>query len=52
MLRDGRVIAAGGTAQALTAENVQRLYDVTADVHAHGPSGHLVVVPVARAPRG
>jgi cobalamin transport system ATP-binding protein len=48
MLRDGQVIAAGETTQVLTPENVARLYDVTADVRRHEPSGHLVVVPVAR----
>ena len=51
MLRDGHVIAAGETARVLTSQNVERLYDVTADVRAHGPSGHLVVVPVARVSR-
>jgi iron complex transport system ATP-binding protein len=51
MLRDGQVIAAGETSQVLTPENVARLYDVTADVRRHDPSGHLVVVPVARLPR-
>ena len=48
MLRQGRVIADGPTAEVLTAENVRRLYDVDADIHLHGPSGHLVVVPIAR----
>lgn len=48
MLRAGRVIAAGPTANVLTSENVRRLYDVEADVRSHAPSGHLVVVPVAR----
>lgn len=48
LLRDGRVIADGPTAEVLTPENVRRLYDVDADVHLHGPTGHLVVVPMAR----
>jgi iron complex transport system ATP-binding protein len=51
MLRDGRVIAAGETAEVLTPDNVARLYDVAADVRVHEPSGHLVVVPVARLSR-
>jgi cobalamin transport system ATP-binding protein len=48
LLRDGRVLADGPTADVLTPENVRRLYDVDADVHLHGPSGHLVVVPMTR----
>ncbi len=49
LLRQGRVLAAGATKDILTPSNVRQLYDVDADVHVHGPSGHLVVVPVARA---
>jgi iron complex transport system ATP-binding protein len=48
LIRDGRVLASGATGNVLTAENIRRLYDVTADVHHHGASGHLVVVPVSR----
>jgi len=48
LLRDGRVLADGPTAAVLTPENVRRLYDVDADVHLHGPTGHLVVVPMTR----
>jgi len=48
LLRDGRVLADGPTAEVLTPENVRRLYDVDADVHLHAPTGHLVVVPMAR----
>ena len=48
LLRDGRVLADGPTAEVLTPENVRRLYDVDADVHLHTPTGHLVVVPMAR----
>ena len=51
MLRSGRVVAAGETSKVLTADNVERLYDVTADVHPHGTAGHLIVVPVARVRR-
>ena len=51
MLRAGRVIASGPTDEVLTTDHVRALYDVDADVHRHAPSGHLVVVPVARADR-
>jgi iron complex transport system ATP-binding protein len=51
MLRGGRVIAAGPTADVLTGHNIRNLYDVTADVQRHAPSGRLVVVPVARRDR-
>jgi iron complex transport system ATP-binding protein len=46
MLRAGRVIAAGTTAEALTPGNVRALYGVTADVHVHSATGHLVVIPI------
>ena len=48
LLRGGRVIASGPTADVLTAEAVRALYDVDADVQAHARSGHLTVVPIAR----
>ena len=48
LFRDGRVLAQGSTSDVLTPENVRRLYDVDADVHVHGPTGHLVVVPMTR----
>ena len=48
MLRDGRVIASGATNDVLTPDNVRRLYDVEADVHIHGETGHMTVVPVRR----
>ena len=48
MIREGRVIASGRVTDVLTPANVRALYDVHADVHVHGESGHLVVVPVAR----
>jgi ABC-type cobalamin/Fe3+-siderophores transport system ATPase subunit len=44
------VIAAGPTSDVLTPENVQRLYDVEADVHVHEDTGHIVVVPVRHHP--
>ena len=50
LLRDGRVLAEGPTAEVLTADMVQRLYDVDADVTFHGRAGHLTVVPVRRIP--
>ena len=50
MMRDGRVIATGATTDVLTPENVRRLYDVEADVHVHGDTGHMTVVPVRRLP--
>lgn len=48
MVRDGRLIAIGPTDDVLTPANVRALYDVDADVHTHGPSGHVTVVPVRR----
>jgi iron complex transport system ATP-binding protein len=51
MIRDGQVIAAGRTADVLTRDHIRALYDVTADVHQHAASGHLVIVPVSRDAR-
>lgn len=51
MIRDGEVIAAGPTADVLTRDYIRALYDVTADVHEHAASGHLVIVPVSRDTR-
>ena len=48
LMRDGRVLAAGPTAEVLTPENIQALYDVEADVHVHSQTGHMTVVPVRR----
>jgi iron complex transport system ATP-binding protein len=48
LLKDGRVLAHGPTAQVLTSANVRALYDVDADIHRHAASGHLVVVPLRR----
>jgi iron complex transport system ATP-binding protein len=50
-LRDGRVLAAGETAQVLTTGNVERTFDVHADVAPHPRTGHLVVVPVEHRTR-
>jgi iron complex transport system ATP-binding protein len=51
MLRAGRVIATGTTSEVLTPEHVRALYDVTADVHVHGATGRLIVVPIAASER-
>jgi iron complex transport system ATP-binding protein len=48
LLRDGRVLAAGPTAEVLTRETVLALYDVEADVQFHEGAGHLTVVPLRR----
>ena len=50
LMRDGRVLAVGATNDVLTPDNIQRLYDVEADVHVHDDTGHLTVVPVRRIP--
>ena len=49
LMRDGRVLAAGPTADVLTPENVMRLYDVEADVRINSETGHMTVVPVRLA---
>jgi iron complex transport system ATP-binding protein len=51
LMRDGRVLATGPTADVLTPDNVRRLYDVEADVHVHEETGHMTVVPVRRVSR-
>ena len=51
LMRGGKVIAAGPTAEVLTPENVRQLYDVEADVHVNSQTGHMTVVPVRRIPR-
>jgi iron complex transport system ATP-binding protein len=48
LLRNGRVLAQGPTAEILTGENLRLLYDVDADVQFHPRAGHLTVVPIAR----
>lgn len=52
LLSAGRVLASGPTADVLTRANIRALYGVEADVHHHARGGHLVVVPLARAPTG
>ena len=49
LVRDGRVLAAGPTADVLTPENVMLLYDVEADVRINSETGHVTVVPVRLA---
>lgn len=49
LLRHGRVLASGPTADVLSRSNVRTLYDVDADVHLHAETGHLVVVPLRRS---
>jgi len=51
LMRGGKVIAAGPTGEVLTPDNIQRLYDVEADVHTHPLTGHVTVVPVRRVTR-
>jgi iron complex transport system ATP-binding protein len=48
LLRGGRVLAQGPTADVLTGAMVQQLYDVDADVQYHARAGHLTVIPVSR----
>ena len=48
LLKQGRVVAQGGTEATLTAEHVKLLYEVDADVQFHPLAGHLTVVPLAR----
>ena len=48
LLRGGRVLAQGPTADVLTGAMVQQLYDVDADVQFHARAGHLTVIPVSR----
>jgi iron complex transport system ATP-binding protein len=48
LIKAGRVIATGPTADVLTADNVRHLYGIDADVTFHARAGHLTVVPLAR----
>ncbi len=48
LIKDGRVLAHGPTADVLTPENVRALYGVDADIHRHDGSGRLIVVPIGR----
>ena len=48
VLRDGRLLAHGPTADVLTGAMVRQLYDVEADVRFHEGAGHLTVTPMSR----
>lgn len=48
LLKAGRVLAAGPTADVLTAHTVRELYGVDAEVAPHARSGRLTVVPIGR----
>ncbi len=50
LLKDGRVIADGPTADTITPERIALAYDVTAEVQFHARAGHLTVTPLARCP--
>jgi iron complex transport system ATP-binding protein len=50
LIRDGVIVASGQTDEVLTPENVQKVYDVDAEI-LHHPSGHRIVVPVGRTGR-
>jgi iron complex transport system ATP-binding protein len=49
LLREGRVLASGPTADVLTSDTVRALYGVDADVQRHPHSGRLNVVAVGPA---
>ena len=48
LLKKGRVLAQGPTAETLTAATIRDTYGVDADVQFHPRAGHLTVVPVGR----
>jgi iron complex transport system ATP-binding protein len=48
LLKQGRVIGHGPTADTLTPANISALYDVDAEVRFHERAGHLTVVPLGR----
>lgn len=52
LMREGRVLALGPTADVLTADAIARLYGVRADVRYHEPAGHATVVPLGRVDLG
>ena len=49
MIRDGRVLAAGATADVLTTTNVRALYSVDSEITMHPRAGHLTVTALGRA---
>jgi iron complex transport system ATP-binding protein len=48
LLKQGRVVACGGTLETLTAANIREVYGVDADVRMHPDAGHLTVVALGR----
>jgi iron complex transport system ATP-binding protein len=48
LIRQGRVLAHGTTAETITAANILATYGVEADVQFHQAAGRLAVVPIAR----
>ena len=50
LLRHGRVVAQGPTADVLRPDTVRALYGVEADIRPHPRAGHLTVTPIARVP--
>lgn len=48
LLRGGRLLRYGATADVLTVDTVRELYDVEAEVQFHPAAGHLTVTPVRR----
>jgi iron complex transport system ATP-binding protein len=49
LLDRGRVLAAGATESMMQPSLIRKLYDVDVDIASHPRTGHLTVVPVARA---
>jgi iron complex transport system ATP-binding protein len=49
LMRHGRILDSGPTERVLTADAVRHLYQVDADVRVNARTGHLTVVPIARA---
>jgi iron complex transport system ATP-binding protein len=49
MLKDGRVIASGATAEVMTAARIRELYEVDVDLVRHPATGAITVVPVKPA---
>ena len=50
LLREGRVLAQGPTAEMLTSTMVRQLYDVDVAVAFHPVAGRLTFVPLSRVP--
>ena len=48
LMRAGRVLAHGTTADTLTPDAIAQAYGVAADVRLHPQAGHLTVTPLAR----